>query len=119
MIQFVWPWLFLLALLPLLVRYRWSLFDLPVAALTVPRLARFRAAGDSTPSALRKPRGHVLLLWIAWLALLAAAARPQWIGSPFSCPSLVATSCSPWICRAAWAPKTSCLRGRPPIDSPS
>lgn len=86
MIQFVWPWLFLLAPLPLLVRYRWSLFDLPVAALTVPRLARFRAAGDSTPSALRKPRGHVLLLWIAWLALLAAAARPQWIGEPVQLP---------------------------------
>ncbi|MGA1677077.1 MAG: VWA domain-containing protein [Pseudomonadales bacterium] len=86
MMEFVWPWLFALIPLPFLIRARWSVFDLPVSALTVPLLSRFRGEVDTAPAPVGRPRGSVTVLWIAWIALLAAGARPQWIGEPVQLP---------------------------------
>jgi Ca-activated chloride channel family protein len=88
MIHFVWPWLFALAPLPILVRLWLPPAQQPLTALTVPSLSRFRAAASTaTTPARRRPGGTMLLLWLAWLALVTAAARPQWIGDPVSLPT--------------------------------
>ncbi len=85
MTSFAWPWMFFTLPLPLL-----GYFLLPRArvasgmALKVPfyqELANFRQRGKSRSAG-----------WLRWLALLAwillvgAAARPQWIGEPLSTP---------------------------------
>lgn len=81
MIHFEWPQLLLLLPLPLL--YRWLLPAQPTdqqAALKVPFIEDFgqaKAKGGSQ----RQP----WLLWlaaVAWVLLIIASTRPQWLGEP-------------------------------------
>jgi Ca-activated chloride channel family protein len=87
MIHFQWPWMFVLALLPLAARY--LLRPAPAveeAALRVPTVAPFALGDDSR---LKAARGRRWLLWpalVAWLLLVSAAARPVWLGSPIDLP---------------------------------
>ena len=82
MLTFEWPWLMLLLPLPALLR--WLLpARAPVqqAALIVPFLDDF----GNTESRLIPHREKNKRLWIAglaWLALILACARPQWLGDP-------------------------------------
>jgi Ca-activated chloride channel family protein len=86
MITLAWPWLLTVLPLPLLVR----LFFPPIergrqAALRVPVLEDFAqlSAGQQ-----RRP-GRRWQLWaalIAWLLLVLAAARPQWLDDPIPLP---------------------------------
>ena len=86
MIEFAWPWAFLLLPLPLLARRL-----LPAAAprrqasLRVPRLADFRLSEADAGGRLR--RGPLLLAALGWLALLTAVARPEWLGEPVDLPA--------------------------------
>ena len=85
MIEFAWPYVFAALPLPLLV----ALFSRrpqprPNAALWVPFYAGMEAA--LSRSAPRRPRLRLLLASIAWLLLIAAAARPQWVGEPLELP---------------------------------
>ena len=86
MIEFVWPWLFALLPLPLLIRWL-----LPAdnrqqqAALRVPFYHDVR----NTPMAGGKPveaRWPLWLALLAWVLLVIAAARPQWLGDPVELP---------------------------------
>ena len=82
MIEFAWPWIAAVLPLPLLLRR-----VLPTAernsglALQVPFYGEFSAASDQPPSSAR---WRLLLAVVGWLALVAAAARPQWIGDPIA-----------------------------------
>lgn len=82
MIEFAWIWVFLALPLPWLIR-RW----LPAApepgraALRTPFLEEF----EGLPSGQGAVRVKPCALWIAltgWTLLVAAAARPQWLGEP-------------------------------------
>lgn len=87
-IDWIWPWLFVLAPIPLLVRRLWSPPPRQDAALAVPDLAPFSI--DAEQGAGAGKGRHILplvLLWVAWLALLAAGARPQWTGAEVSLPA--------------------------------
>ncbi|WP_445372287.1 vWA domain-containing protein [Methylomonas sp. HW2-6] len=81
MMTLAWPWLLLLTPLPLLLR-RWLPAQTPArqAALKTPFLDDFGSdPGHIVGSERRWP------LWLAvcaWLCLLLAAARPQWLGEP-------------------------------------
>jgi len=85
MISFAWAWLFLILPLPWLAR----LFLAPAeplrgAALRVPLLDDFAQPG-------RAPHGSqeswpVVLAALAWLLLVSAASRPQWVGEPIALP---------------------------------
>ena len=87
MIHFEWPWVFGLAVLPLV--WRFLLRPLPVAegaALRVPTVGPF-ALGGGNHSRADRHRGW--LLWpalVAWLLLISAAARPVWLGPPIDLP---------------------------------
>lgn len=74
MIQFAWPWIFLLAPLPLLLRMshrqRTTTIKLP------PELALALNRTDARHSSLFKHR--LILPWLAWALLLLALAQP-WI----------------------------------------
>ncbi|WP_266157388.1 VWA domain-containing protein [Dyella silvatica] len=74
--EFAWPWMAFLLPLPWLL-WRWVRPASPGQALHLPhpglRLAAV-AAKTSSPTAL--------ILILAWLCLLLAATRPQWVGPP-------------------------------------
>lgn len=81
MIHFEWPWLLAALPLPLLVRWLLSA-KLPVeqAALKVPFLEDFSEAQTRAVPQTRQWR--LLAAMIAWLLLIVACARPQWLGEP-------------------------------------
>ncbi len=82
MFQFAWPWVFLFAPLPWLARWL-----LPAqtgsdeAVLRVPFLKDLADFAAMPGSAVRY-RARFWVTVLAWLALVAAAARPQWLGDP-------------------------------------
>ena len=77
MFEFAWPWLFLLLPLPWLLR-RVLPPTTPGQALHLPQPG-LRLA-DATGGTARSFTPWLLAL--AWLCLVAAAARPQWVGPP-------------------------------------
>lgn len=79
MTEFVWPWVIVLAPLPWLLRW-WLRPASPGQALHLPH------PGVHLDTPERQGRGgwRTWLLVLAWLALLTAAARPQWVGPPQS-----------------------------------
>jgi len=86
MITFLWPWLFLLLPLPLLMRL--LLRPAPVveeAALRVPDLGPY-AFADSAGHRSHQRRRSWWLAIPAWLLLLTAAARPVWQGAAIELP---------------------------------
>lgn len=79
MLTLAWPWLLLLTPLPWLI-YRWlPPAEVHMAALRVPFLQAFDTL--SHRGGRRASRYGVLLgVLLAWLLLMLAAARPQWVG---------------------------------------
>jgi Ca-activated chloride channel homolog len=81
MIHFEWPWLLVVFPLPLLVR--WLLPAHAVveqAALKVPFLDDFTDV--ETKSISQKSKWLLILGAIAWVMLVIACTRPQWLGDP-------------------------------------
>ena len=77
MADFAWPWLIVLLPLPWLLR-RWLRPAAPGQALYLPQ-----PGVQLTTVAGNHARGLMpWLLVLAWLCLLAAAMRPQWVGPP-------------------------------------
>jgi len=86
MLEWIWPWAIVLAPLPLLVRWLAPPVKQGAGAIRVPffeELARLSADGP-----IKKQRRLLLalLMLLAWLALVAAVARPTWIGESVTLP---------------------------------
>ncbi len=84
MLEFAWPWLWLLAPLPLLVRVL-----MPPAsgvsqnALHVPFIDQMeKAVGGQRGLVSRNSYTGLILAFIVWLLLVAAVTKPQWLGEP-------------------------------------
>jgi Ca-activated chloride channel family protein len=75
--EFAWPWVFLLLPLPWVLR-RWLRPAQPGQALHLPHPGLHLAAAERG----KESGGRFWLLLLAWLCLLVAAARPQWVGPP-------------------------------------
>ena len=85
MFQLAWPWMALAAVAPLLV----AAFVPPDhrragAALRIPFYAQVVMPAAASRPALRRTTGAAALL--AWLLLVFAACRPQWVHEPVSVP---------------------------------
>lgn len=85
MIDFVWPWAFVLLLLPWLI-YKFCPPALAAeeAALWVPSLSPF--GGTEYQQGRGKSRWQLPLALFCWLLLVGATARPQWMGEPIELP---------------------------------
>ena len=86
MIEWVWPWAFALLPLPLLVRRFVRPVQVRQPALTVPNVTHFLAADDAAPRLPRRLPWRAIGLWLVWVALVTATARPQWTGEPVNLP---------------------------------
>lgn len=85
MIEWMSPWAFLLAPLPLLALILVRPMPRGDAALRVPDSSYFSLPGAG--AALIGTRWPLALLWLAWFALVTAVARPQLTGDPVSLPT--------------------------------
>jgi len=86
MIQFEWPWLFLLLPLPLLLR--WLLpasTNIQDAALRVPFFDEFTNTASNNAIS-KSARWPIWLALFAWLLLITASARPNWLGEAIELP---------------------------------
>ncbi|MGP9825993.1 vWA domain-containing protein [Ectopseudomonas khazarica] len=87
MFEFAWPWIFLLAPLPWLLRLLLPAADSGDAALRVSFLDELQAlSGRRARAALPSWRQQAPLV-LLWCLLLCAAARPQWVGEPLPLPA--------------------------------
>jgi Ca-activated chloride channel homolog len=85
MIEFFWPAIFLLIPLPLLIyRFFPAGKRTQIAALKVPEWSDFGHL--PTPSSASFFKLKTVLISLLWLALLTAAARPQWVGKMIEIP---------------------------------
>src|SRR3546814_15779795 len=85
MMHVAWPWMALCLPLPWLLA-RWLPPVRPDgAALFVPFAATVAAQGTLSANAI--PRWRLVLFVLVWLALVAAAMRPQWLGAPEPVPT--------------------------------
>jgi Ca-activated chloride channel family protein len=86
MFQLEWPWV--LAMLPLPLLVYWLLpasRGKQQAALRVPLIEDFRLGGDTAEGASPR-RWRQWLCLLAWLLLVFAASRPQWLGEAVALP---------------------------------
>jgi Ca-activated chloride channel family protein len=86
MFSFAWPWVFALAPLPLLIRWLSRKRDSMGNALRVPFYSRIQELQKEGKLKSYGTRTKAFLLLLVWLALLAASARPIWIGDPVPLP---------------------------------
>ncbi|MEM7360811.1 MAG: VWA domain-containing protein [Pseudomonadota bacterium] len=86
MLSWQWPYVFALIPLPLVVRWLTPPLETAAGAIRVPFYQAFYDLDDglSRRSVSNWLRG--ILLWLIWLSLLVAAARPTWIGDPVNIP---------------------------------
>ena len=86
MLNWHWPYLFLLLPLPLLVRLLMPALETAAGAVRVPFYKRLQDLSAGQKNTLSTQWLRIILLWLAWGALVAAAAGPMWVGEPISIP---------------------------------
>lgn len=87
MIEWLWPAMLLLAPLPLLIMRFVPPANTQQVAVRAPFFAQWQQLGEG--QSLRSRAGGMIslvALWLIWLLLLVAVARPVWIGEPIELP---------------------------------
>ena len=87
MIEWLWPLVFLLTPAPILVRWLIKASRKKQPALTVPSLEGFSGLSSNESFSATLSTVKLIILWLAWILLIAAVARPQWVGEMVSLPT--------------------------------
>ncbi|MCU1716055.1 vWA domain-containing protein [Pseudomonas sp. 5P_3.1_Bac2] len=87
MFEFAWPWVFLLAPLPWLLRLWLPAADSGEAALKVSFLSELESLSGSRARPRLPAARQQAPFALIWLLLLLACARPQWLGEPLPLPA--------------------------------
>jgi Ca-activated chloride channel family protein len=86
MFEFGWPWLLLLLPLPILAWWLLPPLRARQASVQVPFFERLAAATGQTPQpgavVLRRRVVQMIVAALIWILVIAALARPQWVGDP-------------------------------------
>ena len=87
MLEFVWPWLLLLLPLPLLIKPRKETLSQSDNALRIPFFNQLEAAGLTGESSPPKHSKSIQLIkLLAWVCLVIAVSRPQYVGELIEVP---------------------------------
>ncbi len=81
------PWLLVLIPLPLIMLLLPRVASGEEAALRAPFGQRWRNLAASSSSGVHTSILQTVLLWLIWLSLIVAAARPLWVGDPIELPN--------------------------------
>ncbi|MEH6634488.1 MAG: VWA domain-containing protein [Halioglobus sp.] len=88
MIEWIWPWMLALAPLPWLVRRLAPAATSQEPALRAPFFDEWRQLSENQQGRASSSGAlPIVSLWLLWLLLLVAAARPVWIGEPIELPN--------------------------------
>ncbi|MBX2857342.1 MAG: VWA domain-containing protein [Cellvibrionaceae bacterium] len=88
MFQFDWPWVFAALPLPVAVYFFSPRANREEMALKVPFFQQIDSLYQQSKNrALQSQLLNIILLALIWLLLVAAAARPQWMGEAVTLPS--------------------------------
>jgi len=82
MIELSLPWLLLLAPAPLIMRLLRPAANTDEAAIEAPFASRWRSLSATRRFVFKGRPTSLILLWLIWLLLVIASARPQWVGEP-------------------------------------
>jgi Ca-activated chloride channel family protein len=86
MLEFAWPWAFALLPLPLAVWWLLPPYRARQASVQVPFFDRLAEATGQTPQQgaviLRRRAVQMMAAIVVWVLMVAAIARPQWVGDP-------------------------------------
>lgn len=87
--EFAWIWMLLALPLPALIsilgkRTAVAAASSGGASLVVPFADFYNQLSAQESRNVSRKTGHSLLLWLIWILLVLAAARPQWVGEPVS-----------------------------------
>src|SRR3954468_454387 len=84
MFEFAWPWMFVFLPAPILVWWLLPPYRARQASVQVPFFERLAAATGQTPQrgavVLQRRRIQMIFAALIWCLLVAALARPQWVG---------------------------------------
>jgi Ca-activated chloride channel family protein len=86
-IEFVWPWVFAVLPLPLILRLLLPRAGNRDAALFVPFFQALTRLDAKASHRVSRSFLVALCTILAWLLLVTAAARPQWVGEPIQLPA--------------------------------
>lgn len=87
MIEFQWPWVFILIPLPYLVNRLMPRAEIVEAPLFVPFFNSLKSVVNSSPRLGSRSWILSILALLCWLLLVIAASRPQWVGEPVQLPT--------------------------------
>ena len=87
MFEFEWVWLFLFFPLPWVIKFLLPAVETRTAALKVPFYQQWIAAQSGQSNFVVNKNPFRILIYLAWALVLAAAAKPVWIGEPLSLPA--------------------------------
>ncbi len=87
MIEFQWPWVFILLPLPYFINRLMPRAEIIEAPLFVPFFTSLKSAVSSSPRLGSRSLILSLMALLCWLLLVVAASRPQWVGEPVQLPT--------------------------------
>ena len=87
-LELIWPWVLVLAPVPMIYRWYRSPIDINTGALVAPALSSIAEnhKGTSADSNWRRLLLRLLLI-LCWLMTLTALSRPVWVGEPVALPT--------------------------------
>ncbi|RBP51288.1 vWA domain-containing protein [Arenicella xantha] len=86
MLNWLWPYAFLLLPLPILWRWLMPARDAAQGALRVPFFGLMETLSHSSTTVRSTHWLRAILCWLIWLALVCAVARPTFYGDPVQVP---------------------------------
>jgi Ca-activated chloride channel homolog len=88
MLTFAYPWLLALIVLPPILRWLLPAYRQTQTGVVVPFLDRLAALTGQQPASgavvVRPPLIQRVSLWVVWLCVVLALARPQWLEKPIT-----------------------------------